>query len=60
MINHWWVTRPKRQLNSIPEILSVINDRLVNMCWQGQTATQLAFENALEQSNLKRTGDRRD
>lgn len=60
MINYWWVTRPKRQLNSIPEILSVINDRLVNTCWQGQTNTQLAFEGALETSNLKRTGDRRD
>ena len=22
MLNYWWVTRPKRKLNSIPEVLA--------------------------------------
>lgn len=60
MINHWWVTRPKRLLNTIPEILSVINDILIDQRWTGQTNKQLLFENALEDSNLKKIGARRD
>ena len=26
MLNYWWVTRPKRKLNSIPEVLATFAD----------------------------------
>ena len=60
MINHWWVTRPKRRLNSIPEVLATVADVSLNQEWQGQIATHLNMETALEQAGLKRVGDRRD
>ncbi len=60
MINHWWVTRPKRKLNSVPEVLATVADVSLNQEWQGQVSTHLSMENALEQAGLKRVGDRRD
>ena len=35
MINYWWVTRPKRKLNSIPEILAVFSTVSLDAQWQG-------------------------
>lgn len=26
MLNYWWVTRPKRKLNSVPEVLAAFAD----------------------------------
>ena len=60
MINFWWVTRPKRKLNSIPEVLAAFAEISLNQEWQGQRDTHLALEEALEDSNIKRTGERRD
>lgn len=60
MINFWWVTRPKRKLNSIPEVLATFAEISLNQEWQGQRDTHLALEEALEDSNIKRTGERRD
>lgn len=60
MINYWWVTRPKRRLNSVPEILAALAEISLNEEWQGQKDTHLDFEDALEEANLKRKGDRRD
>lgn len=60
MINYWWVTRPKRKLNSVPEILTKFAEISLNQEWQGQRNTHLIFEEALENANLKRRGDRRD
>ncbi|MDR1687297.1 MAG: restriction endonuclease [Clostridiales bacterium] len=60
MINNWWVTRPKRKLNSIPETLAAVAQIALNQEWQGQRGTHLDFEAALEESSLKRTGERRD
>lgn len=60
MINFWWVTRPKRKLNSIPEVLATFAEISLNQEWQGQRGTHLALEEALEDSNIKRTGERRD
>ena len=60
MLNYWWVTRPKRKLDSIPEILTCFS-RVANQCeWQGNTYTHLAFERALEEDGLKRFGERKD
>ena len=48
MINFWWVTRPKRKLNSIPEVLATFAEISLNQEWQGQRDTHLALEEALE------------
>lgn len=60
MINYWWVTRPKRKLNSVPEVLSTFAEISLNQEWEGQRATHLAYESALEEAGLKRVGERRD
>lgn len=60
MINYWWVTRPKRRLNSVPEILASVADNALNQEWAGQHGVHLSFEDALEEAGLKRKGDRRD
>lgn len=60
MLNYWWVTRPKRKLNSIPDVLACCASVSLNSEWQGNVFTHLAFEEALEESGLKRVGERRD
>lgn len=60
MINYWWVTRPKRKLNSVPEVLAGIAEVSLDQEWQGQRETHLSVEEALEQAGLKRVGERRD
>ena len=60
MINYWWVTRPKRKLNSVPEVLASVADNALNQEWAGQHGIHLSFEDALEEAGLKRRGDRRD
>ncbi len=60
MINYWWVTRPKRKLDSIPEVLAKFADISLNQEWSGQHDTQMAYEDALEAAGLKRKGQRRD
>lgn len=60
MLNYWWVTRPKRKLNSIPEVLATFADLSLNQEWQGQRDSHLAYEDALEEAGLKRKGERRD
>ncbi|MEG2764975.1 MAG: restriction endonuclease FokI C-terminal domain-containing protein [Acidaminococcaceae bacterium] len=60
MINYWWITRPKRKLNSIPEVLAIYADKALEQEWQGQRDKHLDFEAALEDANLKRSGERRD
>ena len=60
MLNYWWVTRPKRKLNSVPEVLATFADLSLNQEWEGQRGSHLAYEDALEKAGLKRVGDRRD
>lgn len=60
MLNYWWVTRPKRKLNSVPEVLATFADLSLNQEWEGQRDTHLAYEEALEVAGLKRKGERRD
>ena len=60
MINFWWVTRPKRKLNSIPEVLATFAEISLNQEWLGQRDTHLSLEEALEEANIKRKGERRD
>lgn len=60
MLNYWWVTRPKRKLNSIPDVLATFAEMSLDQEWQGQRESHLSFEDALEQAGLKRKGERRD
>lgn len=60
MLNYWWVTRPKRKLDSIPEVLATFADLSLNQEWDGQRGSHLEYEEALEAAGLKRKGDRRD
>jgi hypothetical protein len=60
MINYWWVTRPKRRLNSVPEVLAAFSEISLNQEWQGQRQIHLSLEDALEEAGLKRKGERRD
>lgn len=60
MLNYWWVTRPKRKLNSVPDVLAVFAEEALDQVWNGQRESHLSLEDALESSGLKRPGDRRD
>lgn len=60
MLNYWWVTRPKRKLNSVPEVLATFADLSLNQQWDAQRSSHLAYEEALEAAGLKRVGTRRD
>ena len=60
MINTWWATRPKRKLNSVPEVLAALAEMSLDQQWQGQRGTHLSLEDALEEAGLKRVGERRD
>ena len=59
-LDYWWVTRPKRRLNAIPEELAAFASVALNQRWRGNRELHLAFEEALESSAIKRVGERRD
>lgn len=60
MLNYWWVTRPKRKLDSVPEVLAAFADLSLNQEWAGQRDSHLEYEEVLEAAGLKRKGERRD
>lgn len=60
MINYWWVTRPKRKLNTIPEILASVASVALNEEWGGDRKLHLELECTLEEEGIKRIGERRD
>lgn len=61
MHNTWWITRPKRDLLSVPLCLAVIAHNAQGKVWNTPTKdTELAIERGLEDSGLKRRGNRRD
>jgi hypothetical protein len=59
-INYWWVTRPKRSLTLVPEILATIVENSTEAEWNSNRSAHLSLENKLENANLKREGPRRD
>lgn len=59
-INCWWVTRPKRKLNSIPEVLATFSNVALSAQWTGSRNVHILFEEELEKAGLKRVGQRRD
>lgn len=60
MLNYWWVTRPKRKLNSIPEVLAAFSNVALSAQWSGKRDIHIQFEDELEKAGLKRVGQRRD
>lgn len=60
MQNYWWVTRPKRKLNTIPEELAAFCSTALGKKWARNKASHIAFEKELESSGTKRVGERRD
>ena len=60
MLNYWWVTRPKRKLDTIPDVLKNFVGLSLNQEWSGNRESHLAYEEALESAGLKRTGKRTD
>lgn len=59
-LNYWWVTRPKRKLNSIPEVLAAFSNIALSAQWSGSRDVHIQFEDELERTGLKRIGQRRD
>ena len=59
-LNYWWVTRPKRKLNSIPEILGAFSNVALSAQWSGDRNIHILFEEELERDGLKVVGERRD
>lgn len=59
-LNYWWVTRPKRKLNCIPEELAAFSNVALNARWTGRRDIHILFEEELERCGLKRIGERRD
>ena len=60
ILNYWWVTRPKRKLNSIPEVLGAFSNVALSVRWSGSRNIHIEFEDELERDGLKRVGERRD
>lgn len=38
MINYWWVTRPKRKLDSIPQVLALFAKQAIDQVWNRITS----------------------
>lgn len=63
VLNYWWVTRPKRKLDSVPQVLGAFSVAAMggrSDAWSGSRETHIAFEEELEHEGLKRVGERRD
>ena len=56
VLNYWWVTRPKRKLNSIPEVLAAFSNVALSAQWSGSRNVHIEFEEELERDGLKRVG----
>ena len=61
MQNRWWVTRPKRNLVSVPLCLAVLAHHANGKVWHTpNNELALAVEKGLEDAGVKRAGKRRD
>lgn len=58
--DYWWVTRPKRRLNTIPEELAAFCTVAYGKKWTHNRNLHIAFEEELEKTETKRVGERRD
>lgn len=44
MLNYWWVTKPKRKLDSIPEVLAAFAAISLDQEWSGQKGHKLRMK----------------
>jgi hypothetical protein len=58
--DYWWVTRPKRKLNTIPEELAAFSAVALGKKWTKNRESHIAYEEELEKRGTKRIGERRD
>jgi len=58
--DYWWLTRPKRKLDTIPEELAAFCSTALGQKWTRNRDVQIAFEEELETTGTKRVGERRD
>lgn len=58
--DYWWITRPKRKLNSMPEELAAFSSVALGKKWTRHREAHIAFEEELENTGTKRIGERRD
>jgi hypothetical protein len=58
--DYWFVTRPKRKLNTIPEVLAAFCAVALDKKWTKNRELHIAFEEELENTGTKRVGERRD
>ncbi len=59
MNNIWWLTRPKRDLTSIPEVLTIFAEHALGVNWSGNRQIQTDIERHLEDAGIKRGNGRR-
>jgi len=57
--NTWWVTRPRRYLDPIPEAIKIFSN-YVGEEWLTGSAVQMDFEEELVKARLKGSGGKRD
>lgn len=58
--NYWWVTRPKRKLILIPDLLKIFSAVAEGQKWEGNRPLQLEFEQALRKYEWKAQNVSRD
>ena len=54
VLNYWWVTRPKRKLNSIPEVLAAFSNVALSVRWSASRNVHILFEEELEKLTEKK------
>lgn len=60
MINHWFITRPKRRLVLLVDVLKAFMAVAQGEVWRRNRTLHLLFEEALEAAGVKAPGERRD
>lgn len=54
---YWWMTRPHRKLIRVPKSLAAFAGVAAGQVWSGNRDLQIAFENRLEDIEVKRRGE---
>lgn len=60
MINHWFITRPKRRLVLLTDALKAFMAVAQGEVWRRNRTLHLLYEEALETAGIKAPGNRRD
>lgn len=54
---YWWITRPKRKPDRIPQSLRIFAGLAAGKRWYGNRNLHMAFEDSLDGASFKRSGD---